>query len=295
MHNIQVGNILELQYPESISEMTIDQYLDFTKLVYKFKEQSMSYTDFSIELVYKLLGLKRTIDIEKHKDADKVIENIDKISELNESFFNTKNEDGKVYKSLKHDFVNNLVPKIKVGRKFYYGPSDALINTEFGEYVTALNAYVDYSKSGDVNDLNILVGTLYRPKKRWNSRKYILDSRIPFDKEMVPYYAKKLQNVSFEYKYAIYLFFSACQNFIVTAKHLPISGGVNVDLSILFKSDKGSGGKGIGMAGVIYTLAESNVFGDAEKTAKQNTYDVLLRMVQTYLQAKKMKENVKNR
>lgn len=294
MHSIQIGNKITRSYPSEIAEMNPQQFEAFAGLVFKYQAQQISYLDFSIKLTYELLGMERSIDVNKHPDSDTIAENINLISKLNEDFFTTKNEKGKFFKVIKTDFVKNLIPKIKVGKKWYYGPSEALTNTEFGEYVTALNAYVDFSNTGEEADLDTLVGALYRPKRKKGKIYNLRDQRIDFDKNAVPYYSKKVTKIPFSQKYAIYLFFSACQQFIVTSNELELSGGVIVDLSILFKPNNSKGPKGIGMAGVVYSLAESAVFGDAEKTAKQNTYDVLLRMVQTYLQAKNLKKNATN-
>jgi len=40
---------------------------------------------------------------------------------------------------------------------------------------------------------------------------------------------------------------------------------------------------------VIWDLAESNVFGNAEATGKVNVYDVLVRMVQLHEKAEELK------
>lgn len=293
MHSIQIGNITK-QYPSSIAEMNSLQFTEFSGLVYKYQTKQIHYYEFMVNLVYALLDMQRRVDVNKHPEIDQITENINAIAKLNEDFFRTKIEKGKSFKIIKTDFVKNLLPKVNVGKEMYYGPSDALVNTEFGEYVTALNAYIDYSQSGEVSDLDTLVGTLYRPERKKGKTSRLQDRRIEFDKNSVSYYAEKVSIIPFEEKYAIYLFFSACQHFIVTSKELPISGGITINLSVLFNQNSSTTEKGIGMAGVIYSLAESNVFGDAEKTAKQNTYDVLLRMIQTYLQAKKLKSNAKN-
>jgi hypothetical protein len=236
--------------------------------------------------------MDHTVKLDTFKNGDKIAENVNLISKLNDDFFTDKTEKGKHFKVINLHFINNLIPKIKVGKGYYYGPSDAITNTEFGEYVAALNAYSDFSNSSDLEDLNNLVSVLYRPGHK--DKTNLNDRRIPFDKAKTAYYSKQIENIDFKYKYAIYLFFAACQNFIVTNQELEVSGGVDVDLSLLFKQGK-SKEKGIGMVGVIYSLAETKVFGNADETAQQNTYDVLLRMMQTYYQAKKLERDAKNR
>ena len=238
--------------------------------------------------------MDRVVNISKHPNASLISENVNKISKLNNQFFEDRVIRDKSVKVIKLDFVKNLLPKIKINKTYYLGPADALFNTEFGEYVSALNSYLDYSKSGKEEDLDRLIASLYRPESKSRKKQKLQNTRVVFNSQKVQYFANQIKNLPFAEKYAIYLWFSACQKFIVTNKELELSGGVIVDLSVLFKKEKSSG-NGIGMAGVIYSLAETNVFGDAEKTAKQNTYDVFLRMLQSYLQAKKNQKDVKNR
>lgn len=294
MHKIQIGNEIFKEYPAAIDEMNPEQFTAFASLVFMYQAQQISFSEFSVKLTYELLGIKRRIDINEHPDADIIAENINKITKLNDAFFQDKVVSNKSVKVLRLDFVKNLSPKIKRLNQWYYGPGDALTNTEFGEYVSALNAYLDFSRNGKEEDLDWMVASLYRPECKSRKKQHLEDTRVPFDKHKVQYLALQLKLIPLAEKYAIYLWFSACQKFIVTNKELELSGDITVDLSVLFKQES-TGEKGIGMAGVIYSLAETNVFGDVEKTAKQNMYDVFLRMLQTYLQAKKMQRDAKNR
>lgn len=290
MLSIDINSKISRDYPESIAEMTSDQFVNFADLVFMYQSKQISYQEFSVRLTYTLLNMERTVKKTNKSRLSEVSECINYIAKNNDAFFEEKHKEGKTYKVIALNFVSNLIPKIKVGDQWYYGPSDALTNTEFGEYVSALNFYIDFSKSNKVEDLDLLVGVLYRPE---NESKSLNDKRTPFNKELISYYAKEVSTIPFAEKYAIYLFFAACQQFIVTTKELSLSGGITVDLSVLFNQSK-TNEKGIGMAGIIYSLAESNVFGDAEKTAKQPTYEILLRMVQTYYQAKKLERDAKN-
>ncbi|WP_271407267.1 hypothetical protein [Tenacibaculum soleae] len=294
MHKIEIGTEIVKQYPATIDEMTSKQFVEFSALVFMYQSQQISFSEFSIKLTYQLLNMKRRVNISNHPDANIIAENINSLSKLNEAFFEKKIINKKSVKVIRLDFVRNLIPKVNINTQWYYGPGDALTNTEFGEYVSALNAYLDFSKTGKEEDLDWMIASLYRPECKLRKKHNLEDTRISFEKHRVQHLAAVLTKIPFAQKYAIYLWFSACQKFIVTNKQLELSGDITVDLSVLFKQES-TGEKGIGMAGVIYSLAETNVFGDAEKTAKQNMYDVFLRMLQTYLQAKKMQKDAKNR
>lgn len=290
MHKIEIGNIIKY-YPERIDEMSQDQFIYFSEKVLQYYRKIISYDDLCLSLVYRFLGIKRKTHFPTSRNAEKILFNLGQLMKLNDSFFKDKIIEGKKFKLIRCDFVKNLIPKIKVGRKYYHGPDIALSNTCFGEYITALSNYMDFSKSHEEKDLDLLVASLYRPLDRSKFRKN--DGRIDFDEQELIYYATKVKDVALSVKYGIYLWFSSCQKFIVTNKELEISGGIKVDLSVLFKSDKSSV-KGIGMPGAVYSLAESQVFGNTQETLKQNTYKIFLRMYQTYQQAKQLKKNVVN-
>ena len=202
MHSIQIGDQI-VKYPSSISEMTERQFKAFAGLIFRYQTKEVSFVEFSVKLTYSLMNMKRTTDPNQHEQASKIIENINAISKLNEDFFYEEEKKGKKYNVIKLDFVKNLIPKIKVGNQWYYGPSDALTNTEFGEYVTALNAYLDFSQTGDIADLDLLVSALYRPQTK-NKMHSFGDQRIAFDKNLVPFYRSQMASVSVEKKYAIY-------------------------------------------------------------------------------------------
>ncbi|MBE7649162.1 hypothetical protein [Tenacibaculum finnmarkense] len=294
MHKIQIGTEIIRDYPSEISEMTPEQFTAFAGLVFLYQSKEISFVEFSKLLTYEMLNIKRRVDINNHPDDDKIIENILKISKLNNAFFDEKIHENKPVKVIKLDFVNNLIPKIPTTSGDLLGPKEALIDTQFGEYVIALNAYLDFSKTGQEADLNWLVASLYRKECKIRKKHHLEDVRTPFDKHKIAYTANLLKDVPFAYKYAVYLWFSACQNFIITNKQLELSGGTVVDLSVLFKKGESNNDKSIGMAGVIYSLAETGVFGDDEETAKRPTYDILLRMLQTYWEAKKMIKDAEN-
>ena len=86
------------------------------------------------------------------------------------------------------------------------------------------------------------------------------------------------------------LWFGNCVDFIATGR--PTIDGIEMDFSILFskKTDSDNTPAGIGLTGVIYSLAESSVFGNAEQTGNTNLYDVLVRLYQLKLELDALKD-----
>lgn len=297
MHTIEiVGTDIVLEYPENPSEFTKEQLLVFSRLMMLHNAGKLTFEQFKVRLTYAFLNLKRSIDpsLEKNYPA---IENVMRISRLADGYFSEENTKNGIQKVLRMDFHTQLLPRIKVGGKVFHGPDNALFNTVYGEYLQALSAFMDYSQSDEMADLDRMIATLYRPAKwfRWArklTKGYSKDPRRRFNPEMTDHYTMTLRKLPLEVKHAIYLYFASCQHFIATSDELYIGGGNSMDISQLFKkSDSPDDGKGLGMIGTLYVISETHVFGDTDKTSRQNTYDVFAFLVH---QAERRKEEEKH-
>ena len=191
-------------------------------------------------------------------------------------------------------FFNQLITSISIKGKMFYGPASALTNTTYGEYIQALTAFNDFSKTGEIHFLDTLIATLYRPKQWFHSMRkyfggYTADPRRKFNPNLTQHYTKQVSKFGIDVKYAVYLFFASCQHFIATNDSLDIGGGNTIDLTQLFNQqpNENATSKGLGVLGTLYTLAETRVFGNVKETAEQNTYDVFAFLVN---QAEKIKE-----
>ena len=282
MHKIEFKNITK-EFPESISEMTAPQYRYFCFLEMNRQLGKISMERLEVLFVYFVLDMVHTTN------APKVVENITALRELVAPYFTTQISKGKEYVILDYNFVTNPLTTIECNNTILYGPLDALQNCSYEEvFVHAQNALLDFASDKDEDALDRLVAILYRPGEKGKRPKFKaedLQDHLPIVKQLLP-----------EVKFGIYLFFASCQKFITSADELDIGGGVTVNIAELFKPDSSQGTeKGIGPVGIIYSLAESGVFGNAQETARQNVYDVLIRMVQLNQQAKTAKKNAKRK
>lgn len=301
MHNIEIeGTKLLLQFPEDGTEFNRAQFLSLSRLMMLFNTKHISFDQFKVKLTYDFLNLKRSADISKEENQP-IIENVAAIGRLAEPYFYEKKEEGKIIKVLNMVFYNQLLPTIKASGTVFHGPSSALFNTVYGEYSQALTAFLDYSKTGEESHLNTLIATLYRPKKWFYTlRRYFPgfteDKRRAYNPNLTQHYAKKLKHLAPEVKHAIYLFFASCQHFIATSDALDIGGGNTIDISILFKKEIGTTTtKGLGIVGTLYSIAETKVFGDVEKVAKQGTYDVFAYLVDQHQKMKEQEKKLKKK
>lgn len=276
MHKIEFNNISK-EFPESISEMSSDQYQYFCYLEILRQTGKIKMSRLEVLFIYYVL------DMERVSSAPQVIENINKLRDLVRPYFSSQSKKGTSQKIVELDFVENPLPEIIIAKKKYSGPKTALQDCQYAQiFVYAHNEYLDFSKASEEAHLDRLLAILYHPPGE------------KFDPELIETRSVLFSGLKVEIKFGVYLFFASCLKFMATCKELSIGGGVTVDLSELFKPDPAQVKmKGIGAIGVIYSIAESRVFGDAEKTGKQGVYDILIRLIQLDQQAKKIKEDAK--
>lgn len=257
-------------FPENLAECDGEQFADMSKLVYMFSSGQINYFDFRILAVYALLRLKTPKKIPKViSEDDPKWQNIFRLSQLVDYFFERKeNPDGEKLE-IKLDFIKNHYPEHKMFGT-YMGPSDGFQNVNFGQYVDGLEEYIYFSQSGDLEALRLLFCIFYLPE----GEKYSL--------EMAKKRAKGiLAQTDIRHLYGFYLFFTSMQQYILGGS-LAVMGN-EIDLSIIYQEaaeqkKAKSSIPGIGLHSVLFDLAESGVFGNYEGVRDTNMWTILLRL-----------------
>lgn len=280
MHCIEIPEAKIKKYiPSDLSECFDKQYIDMCQLMFNFQNNEITYDEFRTHAVYKLLDMKRT----KKTTEEGLVKfaNIYSISELIDGFFDIGAEGTKI---IKQDYIHNPVLKFKPIFTTLYGPSDSFMNVTFGEYTDGLRLFHDFHATGDMTYLTLLCALFYRPKKRFHFIKkhasaYDGDIRIPYKASELENNARQLKHAPIGFVYGFYLLFASFQKYLVEAKIL--WSGKELDFSILFKSD-GTGTNeitpDIGMDAIVFSLAESGVFGKVEEVRKTNFWEIMIRM-----------------
>jgi len=302
MHTIEIPQKhLLREFPSQIQEMTPDEFTCFIDLVLQYLSGGITIQEFKLRLIYKLLNIRLDLTYRLLSDEDRKNVNGEmfRISELCESFFEEVERDGKKIKTFKLSFTKNLIPII--GGKFL-GPQDALQDITFAEYRIAHRFFAAYLESHSEDDLNHLIAVLYRPAKRLLWIRRLLPSfegqrRIPFTAKTNPLFlearVKAIAKLPLAVRYGIFLFFSGCEEFL--AKGTVNVDGKPVDFSIIYEKSNDSGDSpDIGLVGILYSLAETKVFGSIEETDGQNLYDVMIRLYQVVKQAKAVEAKYKS-
>ncbi|WP_196890375.1 hypothetical protein [Aureivirga marina] len=287
---------IQLEFPEEISELTNDQFQFLCKCICQFISGELSFFDLKIHVLYKFLNIKRSTKKLSEEEYLNRNSNVLHLSDLVENFFNTTHAEGKERKQIKLDCTENKIPFLKVGFQKYIGPKDLFLNITFGEFIEAQTHFQNYIKTNSEEDLNLLAATLYReskPKTRKNKiENYQGDKRIKFHVASVETRAKKFKKVPIHLKFGIFIYFASCLEFIAT-EVIEVSGNP-INLSPLFQKSE-SNNESIGLVSVLFSLSESGVFGDKEKTEEELYWTILLKLYDNHLNIKNIERNAKTK
>lgn len=260
---------IKVDLPQELAYCNQRQYREMCDLIYRYQTGSISYEQFRYLSVYRLLDMKEKNAASPHKDE--YTANIYMISELLDSFFESKDEDGKTQLHIKQNYIHNPIPVVQCGFSKMYGPEDHFSDVTFGQYVQALNYLGGYAQHQEVDYLHRMFATFYQSEA---SKEAAIFDKKEFEKRVT-----LSRKVYFGDIYGVFLLFASFQNYLTTA--MVEWEGREVDLSILFQESK-SGFKskipGLGMLSMTYMLAETNVFGKVEEVEQTNFWTVILRM-----------------
>lgn len=300
MHTIEIPEKgLQHSFPSQIEEMNEHQFIRFIELVLQYTGEAITLEQFKASLIISLLDVRLDF-MYTFMSADareNALAEIYRLGELCESFFEEIDHEGKKSKCFKLNFTRNFIPVIC---GIYHGPADVLQDVTFCEYRHAHRYYTAYLESHDENDLNHLIAVLYRPaKKGLTFRRFFAgfdgQIRVPFTSRYNPMIlenrVKDIAGLPMAIRYGIFLFFSGCERFLVNGS-VKIDGKTIEFSSIYDQRDGESSGPDIGLIGILYSLAETHVFGSIEETDNQNLYDIMLRLYQLVSQSKAMEQKL---
>jgi hypothetical protein len=297
MHTIEIPAKNEMYFmPSEMHELNTRQYIALCHVLYLLEHSKISNEEAEMRLLLAFAEIKlnwRYALMSKRKKM-LVHENLNQLLPLIKTVFEERQlSDGQTAMVPSLAFVDNKIRRYQN----LIGPDDALQNCTFFEYKEAYAQWYQYQENQNEDHLNEMIAILYRPVKSFlqvqkRMKNFNGDSRETYNVVTNP---RKLQNRirkvekwPSHIKYGIWLWFTACMEFLRTGK--PVIDGIEIDLAILYKGEDGASA-GIGLTGILYSLAETGVFGGIRETGDSNLYDVLARLYQVKLQMKaKQKE-----
>lgn len=186
--------------------------------------------------------------------------------------------------SLTFEGIVNLLPEYGI----LQGPASYGSDITFGEFRRAVVVMNNYTQQHDDMSLLALCGILYR--KRINKDGVSL--RIPFDQELIGSYIQIARRIPTHLRWGIYAWFSNFCEWVYTGTF--IIDGKELCFAPLFErnntADENSQTQDLGMASILYSVAESGVFGNAEQTDNTLLFSVLMKMLNDKQQIDQLKK-----
>ena len=270
------------EIPSCLEEMRPEEWVFLAGLLYDLNRERIDVTDLQTMLIYKLLNVghnkKKYLKL-PDEDKFRIAENLFFISEHIDFIFIEDFLEGKPVLKFNFNFVHNPVPEIprKPLAGIYHklnGPADALQDITFRQYVDAHAYFESYTRDNDLAALDKLVSVLYLPRgKKHDLNK--LEAR-----------ARKISRLPIGYRFGVYLFFVACEQFLREGE--VDFEGEKIKLKLLYEStmkerrlqDKQKYKVKASLTSVAFSLARTNIFGPIEQVMEQNLYDILYLLYQ---------------
>lgn len=304
MHTYEIPEkFIKENFASCLDELNQEEYIYFVARYLQLQAKEISEIDFKYMLLLKIARIKLTREFNsrlKNEEPVTEVENLVQLASKLDSFFEEYTEEGVKGSRIRLDSIKCHISKI--GK--LYGPADMMQNCTFFEYRTAHEHFRAFIDSDDITELHKMIAVLYRPGKwfmfiRKHMKHFDGDRRRSMTAKTNPELFEKriklIEQLPFEVKYGIFLFFLQVEQHIRAGK-LIIEGN-EIDMSMLYEKsneDSDSDVPGIGLAGLLFSLAETKVFGNVEETDRQNLWDVLLRLYQVTVERKKQLETLKN-
>ena len=279
------------EYPECFEEL-IEKQFDFVmQQVVKLMDGKIDIDMFKVLVLYHFLDLEYTALIKKmekfrkNEDLQTRNYNVWRMCQTLNWFFVDKEIEDKIHQVFAFDSVRNFIPKLHARGEWYYGPADALMNISMGEFRAAVDYFGKYAETKEVQYLNLLVAVLYRPERDnypgvMQDENFDGQRRVKFNRNHTERYANELKHSPFYQRYAIYLWFGNCNNFLREGE-IELEGN-KINLADLYKkqSNNQDSKDELGYTGLLFRLADEGTFGDIDKTDATGIYDIMLKLYQ---------------
>jgi hypothetical protein len=271
-----------ISFPSDIDELTPEQYLFYLDLA--LEQLTGEITD-PMEIKRKLFvyftDLKPSAKMEFYspEEQEEIWVALTEKINLLDSFFDIESTDDKILYSLHIKSGANLLPEWN-GLK---GPDDMLSNITWGDFVNCLNNIKLISLAKAENDiLEIQSNTIELFQTLYNKKESRAKNKEP---------RQKNEDIPDTVLYHALTYFSYVYELITTVP-IPINGE-EIDFSIIWKGskdDEGDKADKSGWAGVLFSIAETGIFGRTTDVNSTGLYDVLTYLYSRKLQAIEMEK-----
>ena len=190
--------------------------------------------------------------------------------------------------ALRFDTTQNLLPEYKglIGPKSHGG------DLTFGEFRVATAAMNLYTDGHLESDLLALTAVLYRMKDVRTGR------RRAFVEDELPELMREVQRVMPDWlQWGVYAWFAHFCEYLLTGEF--VIDGQTVTFAPVFGRREKNGprpaGQDLGLNSILYTVAESGVFGTADETDRAPLLRVLLKLLDDKQRADELEKRYKKK
>ena len=195
----------------------------------------------------------------------------------------------KVYENgvieLTFDSTEQLLPKWRR----YRGPKSHGADLTFGEFRHALGYCNSYTQKHRPDMLTALCGVLYRNAGNSKLGQY----REPFNANLIQLYCNRIHKMPDFLKWGVYAWFSSFCRFLTEGTF--IIDGHEVCFAPVFNRSKneGSTDQSLGLNSILFSVAESGVFGSVKDTDDAPLLRVLMKLLDDHNKAEDLRKEMK--
>lgn len=271
---------VEVEFPNCWEELTPSEWQYLLKLRGKLeKDNRVSLVDVKREWTrFVLRGRKYP---ESLKSVDGLLL-IDALSETLDWMWK-EHENGVI--ELTFDVTDQLFPQWHRFR----GPKSHGADLSFGEFRHAMAYCNGYTKEHRSELLTALCGILYRKVGDRRKGQY----REPFSPDLIQIYANRIYAMPDHLKWGVYAWFSSFCRFLTEGTF--ILDGNEVCFAPIFarsKSDEPAD-QSLGLNSILFSVAESGVFGSVKDTDDAPLLRVLLKLLDDHNKVEALRKDLK--
>ena len=263
--------------PSTWSEMTPEQVQTVFRIHDRAVRKGWTVMERNVRILYALLGIRP--GWKTAYPTSRMVENVVMLCERCLGFLG---EEG-----LYFDGLANPLPR--VGR--LYGPGELLQDLSFGEFRAACRAQQAFLKVHHPEDMDEMVGILYRSRCRKENRAGRRAGPLAgkkFRKDV-----RRAGRMKSWQKRLVLLWFCACLHYLQTGRI--ILNGEDVDLSMLFQDPDTVKGPAATWNDLLFQVAREQTLGNIDRVEEEPLFSVLALMWSNYKEAKRYEETAKAR
>ncbi len=274
-----------ISFPDCWDELTTDEWVYLLQLRYALQtHRGVSLQDVRRAWCFYVLshrGYKFHYDKALQTDDMNLIE---QLTETLDWMWLIDDEEGCI--ALRFNTTKNLFPKWKK----LIGPQSHGADLTFGEFRAATAAMNLYTQDHMPSDLLALVAILYRKPGDFGKRQ-------PFDVDRLPEYMRDAKVMPPELQWGVYAWFAYFCEYLLKGAFV-IDGNEVTFAPVFGRRDPNAptaSGQDLGLNSILYTVAESGVFGTADDTDRTPLLRVLLKLLDDKQRADEMLKRIKSK